>query len=238
MRALLRMTACLVVLTPVALVVAASVGAVTITSAGYLAGTNGNTIQARNVGTASEDPYCSGTIFAIAGTGFVSEGGVKSVMLGGVPAAVVTIGSDERIYAQAGRGATSGPIVVTTNSGTSFSTDSLPGGRLNAGDTSIQGQMAGVQIVPCVSHPTIVKPAVTGIKPNPSKGGRKVQLNGSGFSGVSKVTVGGVAAAFAVAQDQNIILIVPKTAKNGKLPVVLTNSAGTVTSTVSLVKKG
>jgi hypothetical protein len=35
-----------------------------------------------------------------------------------------------------------------------------------------------------------------------------------------------------------MVLIVPTTAKNGRLPVVLTNSAGAVTGKVRLVKKG
>jgi hypothetical protein len=147
----------------------------------------------------------------------------------------VRVGSDTVIYAQVGRDATTGPITVTTALGTA-TTSTLPGGRLGTGN-SLASQKPDYQIIPCVSHPTIVKSVVTGIKPNPSRGGRKVQVNGSGFEGVTKITVGGVSVPFAVVQDQNIVLIVPKTAKNGKLDVVLTNAAGTTTSTVKLVKK-
>ena len=62
-------------------------------------------------------------------------------------------------------------------------------------------------------------------------------LAGTGFLGVTKVTVGGVPAVFAVVDEKHIVLIVPATAKNGRLPITVTNSAGTVTPTVKLVKK-
>src|SRR6187200_909756 len=153
MRALLRTTACIAVLTPVALLVAASVGAVTITSAGTTgSATSGGGITNRNVATASDEPYCTGTIFAIQGEGFAWEGGIKSVTMGGVPAMYVQPGSDRLIFAMLGPGATTGPIVIVTGNGTTFSTDSLPGGRLNQGDTSIQGQKAGIQVMDCPSH--------------------------------------------------------------------------------------
>jgi hypothetical protein len=240
MRALLRTLACVAVLTPIALLVGASASAVRITSAGNMAGISfGNTISTSNVATAKDDPYCSGTIFGIRGEGFAYEGGIKSVTMGNVPAAYFQVGSDNLLYAMVGPGATSGPIIVTTGNGTSFSTDSLPGGRLNQGGqgTSPQGLKPGIQVMDCPSKPKIVKASVTSIKPNPQKGGRRVFLMGSGFSGVTKVTVGGVPAAFAATSETGMVLIVPTTAKNGRLPVALTNPAGTVTSKVMLVKK-
>jgi hypothetical protein len=240
MRALLRTTACVAVLTSVVLLVAATASAVTITRAGSMAGIAfGNTISTSNVSTAKDDPYCSGTIFGILGTGFAWEGGIRSVMMGGVPAAYFLVGSDTLMYAMVGPGAKDGPIVVTTGNGTSFSTDSLPGGRLNQGGqgTSPQGLKPGIVVMDCPSKLVVAKPVVTGIKPNPQKGGKRVFLSGSAFTGVTKVTVGGVPAAFAATSETGMVLIVPTTAKNGRLPVVLTNSAGTVTSKVMLVKK-
>jgi hypothetical protein len=240
MRALFRTTACVAVLTPFALLIAAAAGAVTITSAGTHSGTSfGNNITTANVATAKEDPYCSGTIFGIRGTGFATEGGIKSVTMGNVPAAYFLVGSDIIMYAQVGPGATDGPIVVTTGNGTSFSTDQLPGGRLNTTGqgTSPQGLKPGIVILPCPSKLPIAKAVVTGIKPNPQKGGKRVFLSGSAFTGVTKVTVGGVPAAFAATSETGMVVIVPTTAKNGRLPVVLTNSAGAVTSKVMLVKK-
>src|SRR5262245_61490766 len=212
MRGLVRMTACLAVLTPIAMFVASSVGAVTIISAGNMSGTQfGNGVTTSNVATAMEDPYCSGTIFTIRGTGFAWDaGGVKSVTMGNVPAAWYTVLSDEMIQAQVGRGATSGPIVITTGAG-SFSSDQLPGGRLNTGGqgTSIQGMMPGIQVMDCPSKPAIVKATVNSIKPNPQKTGRRTMLRGTGFLGVTKVTVASTPAVFAVVDEKHIVLIVP-----------------------------
>jgi len=246
MRALFRTTVCVAVLTPFALLIAGSASAVTIATVGSYFGTGATTINNQAVATAEDYPYCSGTYEAIQGSGFVydsanpdpTKGAVISVMMGNVPAAQFWVGSDTKMYAQVGKGATTGPVVVTTTAGT-FSTDSLPGGRLDGGlGTALQNLTPGLKIIPCVSKPTIVKAAVTSIKPSKAKGGKRVTINGSGFSGVTKVTIGGKDATFAVVQDQNMVVIVPTTAKNGKLPVVITNSAGTVTSTVSLTKTG
>lgn len=238
MRKPFRSAFCGVVVMAFALLAVGSAFAATITSAGTMGGTrSGSGTTARNVATAQDDPYCSGTYFSITGTGFVADGGVRGVEIGNVPAAWFKVGSDKTLYAQVGKGATTGPIIITTAKGT-VSSDSLPGGRVNLSDTSEQGLMPGIQIVPCVSKPTITKAAVTGIKPNPAKGGKNVQVNGSGFSGVTKVTVGGMAAIFAIVQDQNMIVNVPKSAPSGKLALVITNAAGSVKSTVNLVKKG
>jgi hypothetical protein len=245
MRALFRTAACVAVLTPFALLVAGQAFGVTITGAGTPgSATSGAGTTFRNVATANDPPYCSGTYFVISGSGFVYDspnpnpvkGAVIGVSIGNVPAAWYEVGSDITLYAQVGPDATTGPIIVTTPAGT-FSTDSLPGGRINAADTSAQGQLPGIQVVPCAGKPTIVKATVTTIKPNPTKGGRKVTINGSGFLGTTGVTVGGKAAQFAVVQDQNLVVIVPKSAKNGSLAVVITNPAGSVTSTVKLIKK-
>src|SRR5262245_31922328 len=123
MRGLLRIATCVAALTLIAMLVAAAAGAVTITSAGSMNGTQfGNGVTTSNVATAKDDPYCSGTIFTIMGRGFAWEGGVKSVTMGNVPAAWFTVGSDTMLQAQVGVGATNGPIVVTTGMG-SFSTD-------------------------------------------------------------------------------------------------------------------
>jgi hypothetical protein len=233
MRALFRTTACIAVLTPLALLVAGSAFAVTITSA---SGPTSNT----NVATATDDPFCSGTYFTINGSGFVNDsanpnpntGAVTSVSIGNVPAAWYSVGSDNKMYAEVGKGATSGPIIVTTNAG-SYSTDSLPGGRINTG-TSLQSLMPGVQIIPCVSQPTIAKPTVTGFRPNSVKHGKKVTINGSGFEGVTSVTVGGIAAVFAVVQNQNMVVVVPSTIKKGKATVVVKNSAGSATSSLKV----
>src|SRR5579862_5928967 len=55
-------------------------------------------------GTAENSPYCLGTMVAIKGSGFVTDGGVTQVMIGGAPAEFVSVGSDSTLYAQIGRG--------------------------------------------------------------------------------------------------------------------------------------
>src|SRR5579863_3398009 len=125
MRALFRITACSAVLIPLVLLVASSSFAVTITSVGNLGGNGGNTIENRDVATAADDPYCPGTVLVITGTGFVNDsnspdpvlGAVKSVSIGNVPANWFKVGSDNTLYAQVGKGATTGPVVVTTAGG-------------------------------------------------------------------------------------------------------------------------
>src|SRR4249919_1011253 len=96
MRALLRSAACVGALLPFVLLVAGSALAVTVTSA---VNQDRNTISN---GTASQDPYCSGTYVVITGTGFVSDGGVTSVMIANVPALNVRVGSNTTLYAQVG----------------------------------------------------------------------------------------------------------------------------------------
>ena len=73
MRALLRMTACVAVLTPLALLYSGSAFAVTITIVSDYTGTGATTINNVNVGAANDPPYCSGTWVAIQGSGFVYD---------------------------------------------------------------------------------------------------------------------------------------------------------------------
>ena len=101
--------------------------------------------------------------------------------------------------------------------------------------TAAQNFLPGFQIIPCVSKPTIVKPTVIGFKPPHSvKHGKKVTINGSGFEGVTSVTVGGKAAVFAVVQNQNMVVIVPSGTKAGKAAIVITNSAGSTTASLKV----
>ena len=81
-RTMARAAICAAVLVPLALLVASSALAATITS---FTGT---------IGRATDYPYCYGSTITISGTGFVTDGGVKSVTIGGVPAASFSVGSD------------------------------------------------------------------------------------------------------------------------------------------------
>jgi hypothetical protein len=202
-RGTLRTALCVVVVVPLALAAAGSAFAVTITS---FAGT---------AVRAPDPPYCLGSIVTITGTGFLSGGAVTSVTFGGVPAASFYAGSDTVLLATVGAGAQTGPIVVTTPSGTATS----PTPEL---------------IESCASGPPTSKPDITSVPPK-VKGGKKIQLHGSGFIGVTSVTVGGVTAAYAIPTDQNMYVIIPTTAKNGTITIRLTSSAGSGTISVDKI---
>jgi hypothetical protein len=222
MRALLRSAACVGALLPFVLLVASSALAVTVTSAVNSART---TISN---GTAEQYPYCSGTYVTITGSGFVADGGVTGVTIANVPALNVQIGSDTTLYAQVGPKATDGPVVVTTKLGSA-----------TAPQTYV--------ILPCAAVPTTTKPAISyyrlpsqtqGHQSIKVKGGKNFYVGGTSMFGVTKVTVGGKDAVFAIASDYNIQITMPKTAANGNLKVTLTNGAGSALSpsTLTLTK--
>jgi hypothetical protein len=243
MRALFRTTVVAAVLAPIALLVVMSASAVTITqgTTGFMgSATSGAGTALRNVVTVNDPPYCTGTQLTVGGSGFIydsaspdpNHGAVTSITIGGTPVAWYYVGSDTKLYLIVANGTTSGPIVITTPAG-SYSSASLPGGILNPTDTSVQGQTPGINVVPCVSKPTIVKPTITQMKPNPVGAGKSFTIDGAGFSGTTKVTIGGKSAPFAVVQDQNIVVTAPSTAGKG-LAVVVTNSAGSTTASGKL----
>jgi len=150
----------------------------------------------------------------ITGSGFVTDGGIVSVTIGGVPASEIVVGSDQYLYARVGPGATSGPIVVTTKAGTARATPDA-------------------QVVPCQSTATASsKPAVASVTPVKAKGGKKIKLSGSGFVGTSSVTVGGVPATFSIPSDNLMYVIVPKAAKTGQQTILVKNNLGVAKSFV------
>jgi hypothetical protein len=169
------------------------------------------------VGTADSYPYCIGAVLLIQGSGFVTDGGVTAVTIGGVPAEGVTVGSDSKLYAQVGRGATGAqPITVTTPAGTATST--------------------GVYtILPC-NNGDIYVPKIESVIPAKAKPGALVQLIGQGFLGATTVTLSGKAlTGYAIPSDSNLYLRVPVTAKAGqKLVFSITNSAGTAKATITV----
>jgi hypothetical protein len=206
-RVSLRTALCLSVLLALGLVAAGSAGAVTITS------WVGGKAAVPAVVTASS-ASCPGTMVMITGSGFVNDGGIVSVSIGGVPASEVVVGSDQYLYARVGAGATSGPVVVTTKAGTAKATPDAV-------------------VWPCqATAAAATKPAITSVTPLKAKGGKKVRLFGSGFVGTKSVTVGGSATAYAIPSDNVMYVIVPASAKAGQLSIQVTNSLGTAKSFV------
>src|SRR5262249_13819452 len=112
----LRTSLCLVVLVPVVGLAAASALAATITSFAWYgstpSGANRNTTLGAPSATADLPPYCVGTNVVINGSGFVSDGGVTGLTIGGVPARYFSVGADDTLYAGVGANAKTGPIVV------------------------------------------------------------------------------------------------------------------------------
>jgi len=204
---LLRTLFCLGVLAALATVAAGSAGAVTISS--WIGG-KGATPAIVTAGGGA----CPSTVVTINGTGFVNDGGITSVMIGGVPAEEVIVGSDIIVYARVGPGAKSGPVSVTTPRGTATAT-------LQA------------NVVPCQSTGTAsIKPTIDSVGPKKRKAGKKLTIHGSGFVGTTSVKVGGVTATYAIPSDNLMYVLMPSDAKTGLVTLEITNKLGTAKATV------
>jgi len=192
---------CLTAVVAFGLVAAGPAGAATITS---WVGGKGATPTIVTAGGGA----CVPTLITINGSGFVTDGGVTSVSIGGVRASEIIVGSNTIVYARLGVGATSGPVTLTT-----------PAGTVTASPNAF--------VYPCqatgaaTGKPTIS--AVTGKQ----KAGKKIRLLGAGFVGTTSVKVGGVAAAYAIPSDGIMWVIMPTDAKKGVVTVEVTNNQGT-----------
>jgi IPT/TIG domain-containing protein len=190
-------------------------------------------------GLAENQPYCPGGHVTLTGTGFVSDGGVTSVTVGGVPAVDVQVGSDSTVYLMVPRGAQTGPIVVTTKTGTA-STASLPGGTnvTPIGEISLPRNV--FTVLPCwgqspnTTSTAASKPTVASFAPTSGKAGAKVTITGANLTGASAVKFGGTKATFQVVSATKITATVPTGAKSGKISV--TTATGTATSSGSFKK--
>ena len=199
-RVFLRTAFCLSLLGALGLVAAGSAGAVTITS--WAGG------KAAVPAVITAPGSCPGTVVTINGTGFVNDGGIVSVTIGGVPAGEIVVGSDTLLFARTGAGATSGPVVVTTKAGTATATPNAV-------------------VWPCQSTGAATAAAkIDSVTPQRAKGGKKLTLAGIGFVGTSSVTVGGTPAAYAIPSDNLMYVRVPADAKAGLTTIVVTNNKG------------
>ena len=199
-RAFLRTAFCLSLLGALGLAAAASAGAVTITS------WRGGSASVPAVVTAAGN--CPGTVVIITGTGFVNDGGVTNVTIGGVPAGVIVVGTDTTLFARVGAGATSGPLVVTTKAGSATAS-------MNAIVWPCQSVGAATDV-----------PKIDSVSPQRAKGGKKLTLSGNGFVGTTSVKVGSETAAYAIPSDNLMYVRVPADAKAGLTTIVITNNKG------------
>jgi uncharacterized repeat protein (TIGR03803 family) len=125
--------------------------------------------------------------------------GTTKVSFNGTNTTVFTVVSDTYLT-----------VPVPANATTGFVTVSTPGGVLKS------------------SHKFLVEPAILNFSPTSGKVGDPVTINGTSFTGATKVTFGGVKATFSVVSDIKITTTVPTGAKTGRIQV--TTPGGTATS--------
>jgi hypothetical protein len=140
-----------------------------------------------------------GTSVDIQGSSFT---GATNVTFNGT-AAAYTVDSDSEIHASVPSSATSGPVSVTTPSGTTTTTTAS---------------------VFTVTHP----PTITYCNPTSGPVGTIVDLQGTNLSATTSVTFNGTAAAYTVNSDSEIHATVPNGATTG--PLAVTTPDGTITS--------
>jgi hypothetical protein len=182
----------------VGLVAAESAGAVTITS--WVGGKAAVPQVVTAAGT------CPGTVITINGSGFVNDGGITNVTIGGVPAGEITIGSDSVLFARVGVGAQNGNVSVSTKLGTATSpTPAI--------------------VYPCQSTGVATEaPTIDSVSPQRAKAGKKLTLSGAGFVGTTSVTIGTDKLQYAIPSDNRLYINVPSDLKAGLNTIVVTNN--------------
>ena len=154
--------------------------------------------------SATSGSTTGGTTVSISGTG-LSE--VTSVMFGDVPATAVSMTADTRLS-----------VVVPTHAA-------------GAVDVTVRGP-GGESAVTSVDRYTYKNlPGVTSVYPTagPRAGATTVTLQGEGFTGVTKVTFGAVAASFKIVSSTKLAVVAPP--GSGLTAISVTNSSGTSAAT-------
>jgi hypothetical protein len=147
-----------------------------------------------------------GTQVDIQGTNLT---GATSVTFNGTADPSFVVNSATDITAHLPPGATTGPISVTTPSGTGTSTDNFT-----------------------VSTPP---PTISSFTPTSGPAGTTVSITGTGFTGASSVTFGGVPATnLTLNSDTSITATVPSGATTGPIAVTTPGGTGTSTATFTL----
>lgn len=160
-------------------------------------------------------PTTGGTVVTVTGTGFVTGPGNTSVSFGGTPSTSVAVASATQLTALApARAAGAIDIRVTTAGGTSAA-------------TPLTDTFTYVAAAPNI---TSLSPAA-----GPPAGGTTVTITGSGFTGATGATFGGVAAAgFIVDSDTQVRAISP--AHLAGIVDVVVNGPGGASATSTATK--
>ncbi len=174
------------------------------TSPGVVAAqfTYANAITVSSV-SPSSGPAAGGTTVTVTGTGF---SGASSVTFGGTPATFVVATDTQLTAVSPPRSAGPADVRVSGPGGTS---------PVTAGDV--------------FTYVGAAAPVVTGVSPStgPIAGGTVVTISGTGFTGATGVTLGGIAAtALNVASDTTLLATTPAHAA-GTVDVLVTGPSGT-----------
>jgi hypothetical protein len=170
----------------------------------------------------------TGTVVEINGSGFT---GATSVTIGGVSPQAWVIASDSKIVAEVGGGAT-GNIVVTTPQGTATSASSFTFTGQGPGGGPPE-EPAGTTSPPPSSSGGV---SITSFTPASGDTGTVVEINGSGFTGATSVTIGGIAVQARVVESDSKIIIEVGGGATGN--IVVTTPQGTATSASSFTFSG
>jgi PKD repeat protein len=147
-----------------------------------------------------------GTSVTITGTDFT---GATNVAFNGTPAGF-TIQSATSIIASVPGGATSGPLTVTTASGTGTSASSFT-----------------VTVAP--------PPTIGSFTPTSGPVGTSVDILGTSFTGASAVSFNGTPASFTVNSDSELHATLPSGATTGPISVTTPSGTGTSASSFTVV---
>ncbi|MBE0611948.1 MAG: IPT/TIG domain-containing protein [Dehalococcoidia bacterium] len=153
-------------------------------------------------------PATGNTIVTITGTGFTSSG--MTVKFGAVTAVFTYIDTTTIVAVAPAQSAGTVNVVVTTPGGTSPNT--------SADDYTYTGTSV---------------PVVTSVSPASGPIGTTIIITGTGFTGVTSVTVGGVSAAHTVNSSTQITATVPAGTPAGVVDVRVTGPGGTSANTAA-----
>jgi hypothetical protein len=157
----------------------------------------------------------AGTLVNLKGAGFV---GATSVKFGNAVSSNFVVLDANNIQANVAAGSATGPVTVVSNGVTAVSAGSFT----------------------FLTDPSSA-PVISSFLPTAALTGAKVTLTGTGFTGTTAVTVGGASAAFTIASDTELDVIVPSNASTGFIAVTNakgvagTGSSFTVTPTITSV---
>ncbi|MBA4179137.1 MAG: hypothetical protein C0506_00975 [Anaerolinea sp.] len=153
-------------------------------------------------------PSTGTTFVSITGTNFTSSG--MTVTFGGTQATFAYVSSTSLTAVSPAHTAGTFDIIVTTPAGSSPNT-----------------------VLDDFTYTGTIAPAITSISPTSGPVGTVVTVTGSGFTGSSVVTVGGVSASFTVSTDSSLTVTVPASTPGGTVDIRVTNSGGTSPNTAA-----